>query len=135
MALATGTHEINVYTVLERIVCGGCGLNYAVDARWLNERRNDGLGFRCPNGCERVYRETEADRLKKRLEQSQRWEREAAEQLQAERTAHSATKGKVTKLRNRAEKGVCSTCGRTFANYARHQADVHGVENGWPHKK
>lgn len=135
MALATGTYEINVYTTLERVVCGQCGLQWAVDSRWLKERRDDGLTFYCPNGHQRVYRETEEARLKKRLEYAERYQSETQAELSAERKSHSTTKGKVTKLRNRAEKGVCSDCNRTFANYAKHQADVHGVENGWVRKK
>lgn len=102
--------------------CGGCGLNWAVDTEWWNARRADGQGFVCPNGCQRVFRETDADRERKKREQLERtlgWTREsltaARELAQREARRGAAARGQVTRMRNRIKAGVCPVpgCKRT----------------------
>jgi hypothetical protein len=41
--------------MLEVIRCGGCGIHYGVPDYWIEERREDGKGFNCPNGCCRAF--------------------------------------------------------------------------------
>jgi hypothetical protein len=110
------------------ILCGNCGIMYGVPDDWDNRRRKDGKTFYCPNGCPRVYRETEEDRLKARLT------RKTAEndQLRAENRSlearRRAAKGQLTKTRKRIHNGVCPHCKRTFADVARHMNTKHAEE-------
>lgn len=108
-------------------VCCNCGVQFAMtqefhDRKWNHRWEN----FYCPNGHGQHYLgKSEADRLRDRLkseqENAQFWrEREASE-----RKAHSATKGILTKTKNRVANGVCPCCNRTFANLARHMAGQH----------
>lgn len=47
------------------------------------------------------------------------------DQLEAERRAHAATKGQLTKTRKRVAGGVCPCCNRSFVNLGRHMAGQH----------
>lgn len=117
-----------------RIICGECGIEHYVPKAFDDNQQALGSkgGWHCPNGHSRVYRESEADavrrerdRLKQQLAQkddeirAQREHREAAERSAA------ARKGQITKLRNRASAGVCPCCNRTVSQMARHMASKH----------
>lgn len=114
--------------------CADCAVEFALTARLHGIRRGDGQNFYCPNGHINIYRESEADRLRKQLEAEQRnvirarAQRDAAqrEQAAAERSA-SAYKGQTTRLRKRIGNGVCpvESCRRHFQNVERHIANQH----------
>lgn len=119
-----------MFTNLVHICCGECGIDFGVPAEFDRERRgNSRLEFYCPNGHVRVYRETEADQLRRERDQLkqriaqkddeiayQRQHREAAEK------SISAHKGQITKLKKRARAGVCPCC---FEDLSRHMATKH----------
>lgn len=117
---------------LEAHHCGDCGIRFAAPKSWWETRQEDGKSFYCPNGHQRVFRESTADRLRRerdRLAQQvaqrddeirrQRELREAAER-QA-----SAARGQVTKLKKRASAGVCPCCNRTFSALSSHMKQKH----------
>lgn len=107
------------------IPCANCGLVFSVPSVWDQGRRENGAGFFCPNGHSLSYRESEADKLRKRLAEAERkalWERERA--ATAERKLVAA-KGETTKLRKRIANGVCPDCHRHFTNLERHIATKH----------
>lgn len=67
----------------------------------------------------------ERDRLRQRLAEKDDYIREERERREhAERSA-SAYKGKVTRLKNRAQAGLCPCCNRSFQNLHRHMQTQH----------
>lgn len=109
--------------------CAKCGIVFAVPDWWDRQRRDSGEGFYCPNGHTLLYGK---NTLEKRLAAAER-ARDAArahaqavqDQNDAERKAHSATKGQLTKAKKRIAAGVCPCCNRTFRNLARHMTGQH----------
>lgn len=108
-----------------RLICGKCGIEFAVPGQFDEERRANGGGWYCPNGHAWQYREPdvvklrrERDRLKQRLAQRD----DTIEYL--ERSA-SAYRGQVTRLKKRAGTGTCPCCKRHFENLARHMKAKH----------
>lgn len=117
---------------LTTIVCGECGIPFAVPEKWREARQADKRGFYCPNGHPRVYRETTEHKLRAELDQMKAdrdyWSmrtREAGEATERERRQHSATKGQLTKTRKRAAAGLCPCCSRSFVDVRRHMANKH----------
>ena len=119
---------------MTQMCCGRCGIEFAVPDSFYEERRKRGpaLGWHCPNGHPRVFKESETDELKRERDRLQQQlaqkDDEIAQQRryreEAERR-HIAAKGQITKLRNRVAHGVCPCCNRTFDNLARHMATKH----------
>lgn len=116
---------------LEPTDCAVCGATFAVAPHFLASRRADKAGFYCPNGHQLSFNESEADRLKKKLEQAardlaakesalqtQRSRAERAEQLEVK--AHAKLK--------RVKNGVCPCCNRSFVALQRHIKTKHP---GW----
>lgn len=117
---------------LEVSLCGRCGIMFGVPEDWMDRRREDGQTFYCPNGCGRVFRETEEDRLRKRLENAERTRARLvaeADQMRAENrhleARRRAAKGQLTKTRKRIANGVCPVCTRHFADVHRHMTNKH----------
>jgi len=119
------SQTITSWITIEATTCGECGVHFGMDAGQLSKRREDGHSFYCPNGHKLSFHVTEADRLRKRLELAERREANLDESLRSERASHAATKGHLTRVRKRADKGVCQHCHRSFANVARHVASKH----------
>lgn len=118
-----------------RVCCGTCGIIFSVPDGWLAERRADKTAFWCPNGHQRAFVESPADRLRRDLDfmkqENARLEEQAreAERREAEaiRAADMATKDR-DRLRRRLNGGACPDCNRTFADLARHMHTKHGAE-------
>lgn len=112
--------------------CITCGVVFCVTQNFDARRRQDKASFYCPNGHSQAYTVSEADKLRKALEtqkqQNAMWAATANEQREraeaAERSA-SAQRGVVTRLKNRASKGLCPCCNRSFVNLQRHMAGQH----------
>ena len=118
---------------IEAVTCGTCGFVFGLPEDFIRLRHQDGRSFYCPNGHYVGYGETEHERLQQELQQAKNSLSGVRRDLASERRSHSATKGTVTKLRRRAEAGVCAYCNRTFRDYARHMATKHGEETGGEH--
>lgn len=115
-------------TVVDMAVfdCPTCGVVYGITTEYEARRREDQGRFLCPNGHGIAFKgDTQADRLKRELE----WANERLEgerrRLEAERRSHAATKGQLTKVRNRVQNGTCPDCNRHFVNLERHMANKH----------
>lgn len=92
------------------------------------------IAFFCAYGHEQYYIEGESeetklrrerDRLTQRLAEKDdaiKYQREAREA--AERRLH-ATRGVVTRIKNRVGHGVCPCCNRTFGDLSRHMMTKH----------
>jgi hypothetical protein len=95
----------------EVLHCGACGVHFAVTEAFADERRRDGRTWHCPNGHARVFRETEAERLRKQLAAVEQAKARAeqnrdAERNRAERAERSviAQRAQTTKARNALER-------------------------------
>jgi hypothetical protein len=104
------------------------------DALYDAAKASSKISFHCAYGHPMIFREgeSEEDRLRRELQRAQqrlaekddaiaatREERDAAERRA------SAARGQVTKLKNRAAKGVCPCCSRHFTNLERHMTTKH----------
>jgi hypothetical protein len=116
---------------LEKVNCW-CGTPFALPELLLKSARTAGHKIYCPHGHAIVWKETEADKLRRerdRLKQEQARlieERDAAqrsenEQWQRANKAEAATK----RLKKRTSAGTCPCCSRTFSNMAEHMKHQH----------
>jgi uncharacterized Zn-finger protein len=117
-----------------RMVCGECGVEHYLPE--LLDKKNIEAGpkggWYCPNGHPRVYTEGASDKLRRerdRLVQQLAEKDDAIAAAKrhaelAERRA-SAARGQVTKMKNRASKGVCPCCNRHFTDLERHMGTKH----------
>jgi hypothetical protein len=115
----------NVVINLVPETCCNCGVHFAMDERYWDEKKLKGGTFYCPNGHGQHYTEPEVQKLKQRvrsLENANRW---TEQRLESERRSHSATKGQLTKTRKRVAHGVCPCCNRTFQQLSRHMQNKH----------
>lgn len=121
-------------TELTELQCGTCGVWHAIPTIMHEKCIEEGGFWYCPNGHSRGYKEgrreredirRERDLLKQRVAQKddeiklQRSLKEAAKRQAA------ASKGQVTKLRNRTGAGTCPCCNRTFRQMALHMKNKH----------
>lgn len=130
---------LNFQQQLTTETCYKCGIVFAVPNYFKTSRLRDKESFYCPNGHSQAYVESEADRLRKQLEQERnRVEFHKRETEQAKRELHGAntqlskTWNTLARTKARVSKGVCPCCNRTFINVQRHMATKHpdyaGVE-------
>lgn len=126
--------KINILTTFKIITCCKCSFPFAVTAvtkeKWVDRH----TVFHCPS-CrtpQSFQGETDEDRLRKALEQTQRqlkWQTEFKEEARAEnvklRNKLNGTKGYITKIKNRVGNGVCPCCNRTFQNLKSHMNTKH----------
>jgi hypothetical protein len=130
--------EIEYTIVLVTHVCPSCHIPYAMPKDLERRAQADGeIWFYCPNGHRAHYAEDDLDRAKAKLARVERqlatareWgDREHDGRVAAERSA-AAHKGQATRLRKRAQAGVCPVpeCRRPFPNLAGHIKTKHP---GW----
>lgn len=111
--------------VLTRMVCGECGIVFAMPEFYRAERQQTGKGWYCPNGHSRVYRESDADKFKRERDNAvQQLARAEDERRAAEARAYKA-EASERRLKKRASAGVCPCCNRTFQQLARHMTSKH----------
>lgn len=110
---------------LEPTSCCVCGIRFAVPPEFISNCRANAGHLYCPNGHRLGWSESDADRLRKKLEAEQtRVEMFRLENQEKERSIR-ALKGQITKSKNRIAKGVCPCCNRSFANLHRHMNTKH----------
>lgn len=111
-----------------------CGIRLAIPSSLYREAHNNGVAVYCPLGHTFVWKETEADRLRAQIKQTEHSLRiarasmtAARDQRDAAERSNAAYKGWITRLRNRIANGVCpvADCHRHFENVERHIATVH----------
>lgn len=123
------TYTIDATTTLVTHECYRCHVMFAMPQE-LNERAlaDHSIAFYCPNGHGAAYTgKTTAEKAAERATWYAQQLASRDEDLRSARAAHSVTKGKLTKARNRADKGVCQHCNRHFVNVARHVASQHAA--------
>lgn len=108
--------------------CCQCGVTFAFTTGYQAQKSKDGEIFYCPNGHGQHYSNSDAKKLKdaiataKREEENANWWREQAEE---KARSLSATRGQITKIKNRIAKGVCPCCNRSFENLHNHMETQH----------
>lgn len=120
--------------ILVEVICGKCGIAFAVPEPFDRERRQHGLVWFCPNGHSRVYAEPETARLRRenaRLVQDQATLAEDANLARQDAALQTARAEKAEKrartMRQRIQGGACVECNRTFPNLGRHMATEHAL--------
>lgn len=121
---------VEVTLVVEN--CCVCGIPFGLPDYLQDKLQTDGGYFWCPNGHQQRYVEPEVPKLKKQLAQAKRLAELRQQWYDAEREDHegtrrrlSATKGVLTRTKNRIAAGVCPCCRRHFENLERHIATKH----------
>lgn len=123
------------YTETLTVVTCTCGINFAIPET-LHQQLLDHPGGApdtksvvCPLGHRwHFLGKSEAQLERERRQGAERREKAVRDLLRAEERSHSATKGKLTKVKNRVHAGVCPHCNRTFQNLARHMGSKHAEE-------
>lgn len=119
-----------------------CHHNCGVDI-WLPEALYEaasrspgpaGIHFFCGYGHSQFYviGETEADKLRRERDRLAQRVAERDDEIKRQRELRkdterqlSATRGVVTRIKNRVGHGVCPCCNRTFGDLSRHMATKH----------
>ncbi len=128
------SYELAHYADLYISDCPECGIVFCIPKAMEQRRRKDGKSFYCPNGHGMSWKETEADRERKKREQAERrltqeraWRDQAEAEAAHEKRRRAAAQGQITKMKKRTGKGVCPVvgCKRHFANLEAHMATKH----------
>ena len=112
--------------------CCACGMPFGMTRDFQQRRLDDGEGWYCPRGHLQYYTKPTIQRLKEDLWRRTQQRDRARAQLDSERDQHgasrrqlAATKGVVTRTKNRIKNGVCPCCNRQFENLAGHMKTKH----------
>jgi hypothetical protein len=125
------TYTLNATQTLVTEECYRCHIVFAMPQDFQRRALDDhSISFWCPAGhCQHYTGKTTTQREKDRAEWFARQLANREEDIRSEKASHAVTKGKLTKARNRADKGVCQHCNRSFVNVARHVASQHPVSS------
>ncbi len=123
-----GMAKVNVITDLAVKECPVCGVFYALPQQLDGKHQENGEGWYCPNGHTLVYKDTEAMRLRHRLDQTEAELDRTRGNLDGALRQVSAHKGAITRMKNRSQNGVCQECHRHFENLERHMKTKHKGE-------
>ena len=130
---------LDIATTMTLEVCASCGISFAAPTHFLNKCQEHGRTFYCPNGHSLSYGPSPVEKLQAELEKAKR---EVANQKQVisdwaadynrlydekagVQKQLAATRGVLTRTRNRIQNGVCPCCRRSFTNLHRHMARQH----------
>lgn len=104
------------------------------DALYDSARHSEAISFFCAYGHSAHFPKGETDEQKLRRERDRLTQRlaEKDDEIKCQRELRegaerrlTATRGVVTRIKNRVGHGVCPCCSRTFGNLARHMATKH----------
>jgi len=118
-------------TVTETIVvetCCECGITFGMTQGYYDLRQRDGESFHCPNGHRQFYTNSEKKKMadiKKELQRTQENMQFWHDQAEEKARSLSATRGQITKIKNRVAKGICPCCNRQFTNLHDHMETKH----------
>jgi len=107
-------------------------MTFAMPERYKRKLSEEGGSFYCPAGHAQHFAEPEVNKLKKQLAQATRQSEQYQNWYKAEQSDHAhtrnrlrATKGVLTKTKQRVAHGICPCCNRTFKDLQRHMAGQH----------
>lgn len=98
-----------------------CGVRHGVPSELYRQAERHGMTVYCPLGHKWVVSDTDD----KKIERLERRVAATRDLLHAEERSHAATRGHLTRTKNRIAKGVCPCCNRHFANVERHMQSQH----------
>lgn len=117
---------ITELVTLTKIDCCVCGMTFAVPSAWERARREKHDRFQCPNGHSLSFKgESESEKAHRLLAAERARHDQTRAEAEHERRSHAATKGHLTRTKNRVKNGVCPCCNRSFENLARHMETKH----------
>ena len=107
------------------MVCGDCGIKFAVPDHFYSERKQTGKNWYCPNGHIRVFRETDVDKMRRERDMAIQQRARAEEEAKRQERLRMKAEGETKRLKKRAAAGTCPCCQRTVVQMARHMKDKH----------
>lgn len=121
------------------VICCACSGTFAIDAALNKRARVDkkvpvycaacgtkqGWGGQTPIDRARTEVNSELVRLKQKNEHLEAVAESRRERAETAERSLSATKGVVTKIKNKISKGICPCCNRSFTNLRRHMNSKH----------
>ena len=105
-----------------------CGIALAIPANLKRNARNNGDAIYCPLGHKFSYRDSFKQQFTREREQHLATKEQylaTKDLLKHEERSHAATRGHLTRTKQRIGHGVCPCCRRTFQNVARHMQTKH----------
>lgn len=117
-------------TALTEIVCGQCGIQFAVPENWRAEKQETGDGWYCPNGHCRAYKESDAAKYRRLLNEEKARHLKTLSRLNETEAAEQKITKELSRIKKRASAGVCPCCNRTFQQLARHMKTKHPEQAG-----
>lgn len=120
-------YALRVEFLMEDTECCVCATRFGVDKVIMDNRRKNAGNIYCPNGHCIGWKDSDADRLRKQLEEEQsRVRLERSMRLTAEQQLVAAKKD-AKRIIARLSAGVCPHCNRTFKQLAAHMKCKHGA--------
>lgn len=120
MTQTTITTEVDL--VVEE--CITCGVPFAMTKELIESLQYTGKTFYCPNGHTMIFG-GEREKLQRRLKQLENDRNWYKDEVDRKTRQLSATRGQLTKIKNRIANGVCPCCHRQFVNVQRHMKTKH----------
>lgn len=122
-----------ITTTLHIETCFSCGCIFGVAKDFASNRRRDHKLFYCPNGHSQYYPAKSAEdklrdelqRERQQLDQVKANVRDLEMKTQQTRRRLYATKGSLTRFKNKVAAGKCPCCGKKFEDLHKHMADSH----------
>jgi hypothetical protein len=120
--------EYSENVTLVILTCYSCGTPFPIEPNRNRALLDTGDEFYCPNGHGQVYRNSAKKRMElllqqvKDLEVDKKFYKEEAEYKARQL---SATKGVLTRTKNRIAKGICPCCKRSFVQLQKHMEGQH----------
>jgi hypothetical protein len=107
--------------------CAECAVNFAIPSPLSDVLNVSGETFYCPFGHAQYFPKglSDVQIQKRRADDLERQLASAQEDARSERASHRATKGHLTRAKERAAAGVCPECHRNFAQVKRHMERMH----------
>ncbi len=120
------SETITLSTTLEVLTCSECGIPHAMPRHYVQTKREDHTGWKCPNGHGQYFpQESDAEKLQRQLDREKdRRARIAAERDQLAASLRSQ-KGATTRAKKRAAAALCPCCNRSFVQLRRHMQAKH----------
>lgn len=120
--------------------CAKCKMVFGIPDYFQQSMKalGDKGSFLCPAGhfnyyphgeTEEAILRRERDRLKQQLAERDDYISEKNKRIEELNRKNAATRGVVTRIKNRVSHGVCPCCNRTFANLMRHMKTKHPAYN------
>jgi len=115
---------------LTEIVCGQCGIKFAVPEAWRAAKQETGDGWYCPNGHCRAYTESDTAKYRRLLQEEKDRHVKTLSRLNVVVAAEQKITKELSRIKKRVHAGVCPCCNRTFQQLARHMKAKHPEQAG-----